>query len=193
MPFRELMAKQRVHDDEYHPDIAGLPLSDRAHHFGAHWLKYCGRLAEIQSGEYRNGTIEATLGKAYVDTFLSCMAAAWPLNIDLDARMATYFGTSQPTLQDYSLAQPPNITSAKELALWTLLEFSLAAGKFGKALDADDHKEKYAIRETWENSLAEIIGLVLKGAGALYRIDESFNVEGSVLHRLKEIEEKRVY
>ena len=152
--------RQFLHDEIFHRDIAYLPTNRALNHFSQHLTKYGNRL---QSDD------EVVKEKATIDSLFITMAIANRLNVRILS-----FGVPIHFIDDHvSLG-----------AVGTELIATLA-----KCMEAFDHLEDFAYRETFMSATKELFSICLR---ELHR-KHSTNLEQVLMDRWVEIEKKSIF
>lgn len=166
----QLQWNQFQHDENYHREIARLPMSERIKHLVLHLAKYGGGLAESIEAENHE---EAK--RSIVDAFIISMSLANVLNIKLDEKF------SPEDLWKCSSPQPNQ-------QYGFLTHYMIAVGRACKAVESLDHVELYPSREKLNNAAVECVRLT--ASECLIR---GIDISNCVYQRLSDIKLKNIF
>jgi hypothetical protein len=163
--FADLQRRQDEHDEQFHREIARLPVKERLVHMGLHLLKYAGGFHRGLRGE------PALFEKSLVDAFIIVTSSANVLSMlvleeiaRLDESVNRYLDS--PTTNVAGLAEvlskastPRNSAESAELCV---SDFIQAAGDFAKALESLDHLEDIEAPRFMRVALARMASALLR-------------------------------
>lgn len=154
--IRRLQYSQRIHDENFHPEIARLDTGRRVVHLVLHLAKYAGdmRLASLTANAPR-------YRRALIDCAVITVSAATALHIDLSDHFPheSHF-SSKYEFQD---------------------DFAIGVGRLAKAAESLDHVEAYPSRQVWNEEFPRLFTLVcneIHGSGGDLFLEVSQRLEG---------------
>lgn len=158
----ELQLRQRRHDDEYHPEIARLPVADRINHVILHFAKYARKL-----------TLQPDNVQQYViDALIMSLSAS---NV-MKHRLASCVGTADFT------AHPVTQGDAHASLVKSLV---LGCGLMAEAREKLDHVEAYPFRDSLVEGINEVAF-----ATCAYAKTRQWNLSNLVEERLSAVRSK---
>ena len=178
--LRGLQCAQLWHDTHYHLDVWSLKVPARLNHYVLHLIKYIGDLADCNQYD----SIEVTNVLIDMSIILTCMSNA--VNLDIyqniyTKKLAAY--SSLSTLQNNF----DKICNREMLTEFALKCISVT-GKMAKALDKNEHLEKFDSRTIIENNIGYLMNETLMCISY-----KNINMKDLYINRLRDIEERSIF
>lgn len=148
----ELQVEQHHHDENYHREIARLPLHQRLNHMALHFAKYAGKIAAA-SGEVH---VVASL----TDTLIIALSSANILNTELWEHLPAE-GRDHANLPALGRMLAERNASVFDDADRLIREFVMASGKVAAACEKIDHLEPILFRAEIMTGVAKLAELSL--------------------------------
>lgn len=128
-----LQTRQRHHDDEYHPEIARLPVADRLNHIILHFAKYARKLM-----------VEPDNAETFVtDSLIMSLSASNVIKLKLSDAVAAEAGAAHL-----------NYENDRDAAFFQALV--LGCGLMAEAREKLDHIEDYPFRQSIVSGITTI-------------------------------------
>ena len=149
---------QLKHDENYHKDVAVLPIAQRIKHMAFHYAKYAAYLLDAVE-QQDDARLRATL----VDAFIIALATANILNHQLGADLEAGEPASLSGLGEELARTLPRVAND---ALWLVKQFVRHTGRLAKMCESFDHLESLPFRNEMKASNLAIMKVVLAESSA---------------------------
>lgn len=162
-----LQVEQFAHDEQYHREIARLPVGDRLKHMALHFAKYVGYISTALAADVAN---RREMAPVVIDTFIIGLSTANIINLRLDEALGEYDLLRRSSQNEF------------------FFEFAKLAGEFAKACETLDHVEDYPSRREMQR-----IAPLIAQACIHYANASGLDLVNEVRVRLKAVKHKSIF
>ena len=178
--LKRLQHAQLWHDTHYHPDVWSLKVPARLNHYILHLTKYIGELADFNQGD----SIKITNSLIDMAVILTCMSNA--VNLDIYQNIYTKNLSAYSSLS--ALQNTSNVKCNREMHTEFVLKCISVTGKMAKALDKNEHLEKFDSRTMIDDSIGYLIN-----ENIMYISYYNIDIKDLYISRLRDIEKRSIF